>query len=481
MERNTFNSRPFKYETEMPFGQNLRSLYTKLGDLASLSLFEFDYDEDALAERLINPNPVYDQDGQLFAPIVDALTSSSNDLQDKALEAGLAVAEYIKNQGPNTRKRLTGYLQACFQIDRLKIGLTGPSGSMVPENSILFYARQSLIEDLEPSLSTHKTVSKVAESVSRLYEKEEWFGWFVPKAFTLVEELTLRHNSRAVTDMFASESKESIEQYGGRQTLHNDIKGFVSETMRNRKYGVKAAYIPASIGGSWVYYDGEDFKELYKTQNHSRELMPDAAAVIFYTDKESLENLVPVRKKVDLGNGVIVRIGGAIEEIEPRLRLVLSYQGELFLDVSQFMPLEKELRGNPGLYEAILAEIIANFHDLTVPLDTIDVTKQPNITQLSKKQKENYDPILQLLIPRLKKRYISEVAEDRNGDKNTRMVRLHDVTWFIRTLPHGFKATPEAIARAKEHDIPLAPNETFVRSHKRGKDNEVKGHIVEKR
>lgn len=83
-----------------------------------------------------------------------------------------------------------------------------------------------------------------------------------------------------------------------------------------------------------------------------------------------------------------------------------------------------------------------------------------------------FDPVPQLLIPRI--RLLHRPPSVKSDI--VREVREHDVTWFVRRLPSGWHASPDAIARATELGVELAPNETFVKEHTRGAGHKVLGH-----
>jgi len=477
MDPNHIRTNLTDYESRMPFADEIQGVYDFLGRVAIKDNLEFDYSEDVLAEKLISPNSAYDEGGVLYEEVTKVLAENDDTASEDILDAGLKIAEYIKNNNKTVRAQFTGYLQAAFQIDRLKIGLRGTDGSLVASNSILFFARKSLIEGMDASERNLASINNVDAVLSDIYAKEEWFGWFIPKSLGFREEFLSRLNAKKVLGAFQPTSPDSLTTYINTEgtTPQEDVGKFVNKTMRERKYGVKPAFTEASIGGSWVYYDAEELYRFYNSDKFDATLVPPAAAIIFHSPKTEFNNLK--LKTSDMRFGGNANIGYIGSELEPDVSLFLSMDGELYVDPAQFFSLRRELQETPGLYEAVLAEVIANFHDLTVSLGTVTAMRNPNFVGLTNEQKKRYDPILQLLAPRLKREYLEPELQEPTG----RTVRAHGVTWFVRNLPVGFHASPESIERALEHGIVLSDNETFVRSHERGSQNPVQGHRINRR
>lgn len=78
------------------------------------------------------------------------------------------------------------------------------------------------------------------------------------------------------------------------------------------------------------------------------------------------------------------------------------------------------------------------------------------------------ESIKRLVIPRVRAHHEGQNVESTQTDHLERTVRQHNVTWHIRELPNGWRASPAALELAQKLGITLKENETIVREHKRG-------------
>lgn len=470
MDVKKIRSQPSEAERQMPHFEDLTPLYSDLGGMATRVALNFEPAQDALAEKILAYDEAYEPGHEVYEAITAALSADKEERDAKALDAGIAAAVHIIENSKNTRGLITGYLKACFEFDRIKVGTQGMKADMSAEHLVAYFTREMLLDEIPAEQRTLKIAFNVADSIHQLSHTEKFFGWFMPKIAMLQQDLHTVVGAKEVAGRMPITPKESIENSGGSETYANNVKEFVNRTMAERKYGVKPAYIEASIGGSWIYYDKDDYMDLVPIN-----FEPRYAAVVFHTHKDELTSL-KIKKEVQRysNNGQVTVLTGALEDAQPDARFTIGYDGEIYLDDSLLNPVRRVLKDTPGAYESLQAEIIANLHDLSVSAGTIDVERMPNFTQLSDTEKKNYDPVLQLLVPRMKRVYHGEESDEVSRTT----VREHDVVWFTRKLPEGWRASPEAIALAEKHNITLEPNETFVRKHKRGKGNPVQGHKI---
>lgn len=463
-----------EWERKLPHFSDLDNLYRALGSIVADSVEFLDPAEDALAEKIITRNPAFEPEGPLFQPLVEALTAAPSEAdgdieQQSTTEAGIAIATHILDNAKNTRGIITGYLNACFEVDRLKIGLCGFNGAINQEHGVLFVTRQALMDDIPPNERSEKIAANVGQAIHQLGHYDNFFGWFMPKIQLMHQEIAARSQSKQTAERMTPASQESIDAYGGADALRSDIAEFISRTMHERRYGVKAAYTEASFGGSWVYYDADDYTDVFPV-----DVDPAYAAIVFHTPLTELNDLKLESEVIEYTNTAKSHVvTGALAAMKPDARYVIGYDGELYADDALVEPVRRLLKDSPGTYESLQAELIANLYDLTAAGDTVVASRKPNV-RTKPDPKQPYDPILQLLLPRLKKSYIGPEPEEQGS----RYVREHDVTWFTRKLPAGWKASPDAVALAKRHNITLEPHETFVRQHKRGAGNAVAGHQI---
>lgn len=140
--------------------------------------------------------------------------------------------------------------------------------------------------------------------------------------------------------------------------------------------------------------------------------------------------------------------------------------------------------GRYASYRRLQAEVIANYLDLTNPLEVtahaVDLDKQAPGGVTTTSGSESSDPmdvVRRLIIPRIKAK---TNAPTEDHESNGRAVRLHGVTWHIRRLPEGWHASGQAEMIAKQAGVTLKPGETFVQSHQRGSAalGRVTAHIL---
>jgi hypothetical protein len=155
--------------------------------------------------------------------------------------------------------------------------------------------------------------------------------------------------------------------------------------------------------------------------------------------------------------------------------LYIGKDGSIATDPDGIQDINLVLSDRPLQAAALRAEVASNFYDLSMPLSKVR-TKSASTGTLKRPEQPSFDPVQELLIPRI--RYIEngQIDEDLAGTDVVQSVRMHDVTWFVRLLPNGWKASPDARALAAEYGIVLAQNETFVKAHTRGQGNKVLAH-----
>lgn len=152
--------------------------------------------------------------------------------------------------------------------------------------------------------------------------------------------------------------------------------------------------------------------------------------------------------------------------------------------VSGYLPPEYQ-----GKYEQLRSEALCIYHDSVVPVYVTEVVEQEvavgrAATEMVDNRPESMVGKLRRLV--LARRLVSETLkaeiidelEHPNRDIKRQMVR-HEVTGFIRPLPRGYRASPEARERClNEMGVVLAGyGETYVKKHKRGNlENNSVGH-----
>jgi hypothetical protein len=147
-----------------------------------------------------------------------------------------------------------------------------------------------------------------------------------------------------------------------------------------------------------------------------------------------------------------------------------------------------EAQGKLGEYRLLRLAHTLHLYDLTVPITV--VRQMPTLPQAGSLQMTQGNPIRQLLdpkliLPRIKElfqnraalqRALEQEIEEANTDtRRRRSPQRHECTGHARLLPPGKRASASARALAAHEGINLAPNETYVSKHKRGRGQTLVG------
>lgn len=415
--------------------------------------------------------------GKYFETLAPAISSRTHELED-LFDAGVTIGADILQNNKGPRNQLTAYLNAAKSIDELKIGLMGRNDSTATTNGILEQMRIVLAEELPHTPVVEKVFDVMLESfekASAAYPGDLTYKWFYTKLHSLK---VVHHNIKSVRDFADAQhiTHEALESTPG--VVREQAQLLTKEAMSHRKYGTKPAYIESSFGGSWIYYDGQTLNDKIgvksRRDNNSRRRFDNVAAAVFHSPHAKLNNLSMREDEYSDGLSSIVGFGGGITEAEPDMIFYIGKDGNISIDPDGLADIKIALKDQPAVESALRAELSANFYDLSMPVYRTDDPLE-NFGSLSAEERENFDPIQRLLIPRVR-RIGKATSADSDLTDITRTVREHDVTWFVRTLPNGWRASPEAVAAAYERGIKLEENETFVKAHTRGTGNKVAGH-----
>ncbi len=406
-------------------------------------------------------------------------------------ECGIDIINTVKEsnltQG-NTKQALFDYLNFCLEIDRIKIKAVGVQASTARSNGLQRFLAVGFVESLGDNYDLVTDCVKNAASLGTYLNDYPSVGWFMPKLRMLEHHLAVKQNALAFVDNYSSSRRragtpEEIEQEDEK------IEELFKEIMQKRSYGVKESYREASLGGSWVYHDGQSLRDDvpgYKDELISPFGVSKIAMQVFHSLKNSFDAIVTDKIAEEYGKiGVKGQFFGAsISGLGPDLVAYLFTDGQLYLDTTGVVSLKEMFaqKGSLSMYRALQAEHISNFFDLTMPAEVVDAIGgakmlKPKHIGVAK------DAINELVIPRLRYLNQSESAEQIKASEEAEASResgskfkLHGVVYHRRRLPDGWHATPKARALAKEYNIELAENETFVSPHSRG--DAQRGQIV---
>lgn len=463
-----------------PYKAELSDIYRTIGRISDQLPLDYDLHLQSVAERLLGDDEKFYGGTELHTEITSALV---HDDTYELFSVGVTIGDEIVSSGMSARNQALAYLNACGQVDRTKISIQGVESPASNTNTITSAMLTTVAESLPPNESTLKALKSLEICVQSLAQQDEFFGWFVTKLQTLRSAVSDRYALIEVLSPRLEVLAQNIDlaAYGGLGKFKDDVGELVKRMILDRKYGIKPAFTEASIGGSWVFYDGEEYDRLRRAGAHNlSKLVESPLAVIYHATSTSLEDVRPSFKSNTFGNNAKTVSFGPGSNVEVDASLILGYDGKLYSDTSGLIGVDRDLADKPAVHAALLAELVSHVHDLTVPVGIVESTGSTPVSRMTASEKKKFNPVLDLFVPRLKKIQHAEGGHLNDIEESGRTVREHGVTWFVRKLPMGWKASPDAVENASRHQIILAENETFVRSHTRGKDNPVLGHTIVK-
>lgn len=426
----------------------------------------FDVFDKTVIDTVLQPNDEFQTTGKHFDQISNAITSRVLDIPT-LFDIGTTLGHDICVENKSPRAKIVAYLNVLSAIDQIKIGTIGVRSSTATTNGIADYLRIMIASELPNKPITQQLLSvfnQTFEHAEEFEPEKELYEWLHTKVRLLEVSFQRQANVIGIAERYDANLPESEYEI---ETLTRYATLLTKDAMNHRKYGTKPAYTEASIGGSWMFYDGMDWKKMVNkgVRNHGVKQYDDIAAVVLHSPHKDLTSLSAGVEYNANGIGIFT---GGLSSAETDLQMYINKDGSMSLDPYGIQ--DVGLLGIAKAQElALRAEISSNFYDLSVPIYK-NRPDRNSFNSFTNTQKETFNPIQDLLIPRI--RYIGEDPTQGQSDI-VRTVRAHDVTWFVRVLPSGWHASPESQAQAAEYGIVLADNETFVRSHVRGENNKV--------
>lgn len=458
--------------TSLPFFTE----YDQIRTSSSFVLAKAEAAQDRLdkytAQKILTPDASYEPGGEYFTLASDMFGQEavSPQTESDAFELGVTIGQDIVANAKNAKDLFLGYLHAVYSLDVMKIGMVGheaDNAQNAQEYGVIEYLKATVLDKLEATEANIKVLQTYIDSLSNLARSDVFYGWIYVKAESFLNDFGNIANIRSLASRMevSDDTSDRIDGMTDRLT---------AVAMEQRKYGIKSSYTESSLGGSWIFYEAEDFMAAAKQSDWDPEVFPQVAQV-FHTAKTSFNSLRVDAEVVDVGNGgKQSRVGGHLDQID--MHLYIGKSGEIAFDADGLYTLDFILRDMPKQKQALRAEIIGKFFDLTMPVQGKKRLPSGHVVAPESEDKER-DPILKFLVPRLKRLDEKMVP----GSDVKREVRQHGVVWHIRELPEGFHPSPEARQRAERLGLKLADNETFVKAHTRGNGYPVQGHQAVKR
>lgn len=423
--------------------------------------------QKVVIDRTTKINPEFKPGGDFYDRFIELSLAEDRNI-DNYFDLGVDVGGDIIHNSKNDRDKILYFMNAYLSMNLIQ-------SAIIKHN------------DIDKESVHHRASQVVATTVLDTVEDYDKFSRIIFSVMSLIEELDDRYKGKpygkqttayfnALVILLGMSTNKLIEQGHVWQGIISKYETgemdpvadaetermsslLTREAMSHRKYGTKPAYIEASIGGAWVFYDGEHFKE---QTGHSTDISSSIAAVVMHTAADKLDNLSLEKDPHEFTDGALAHMSVAAEKHD--FMIYITHDGDITTDQLGLNSFNYTFANNISAASRLKAEVVSNFYDLSMPVykKASIPTNYPNLTP---QQKEEFDPVQQLLIPRV--RLVGKMPKEA-GQDISRSVREHDVTWFVRLLPDGFRASPDAVTEAARHGIILEENETFVKTHKRG-------------
>lgn len=334
----------------------------------------------------------------------------------------------------------------------------------------------------------HQAIEALIKSYSKYTEGFE--HWYCPKLMIAERLLADQLNTIAFINRFRY-PKSVIDQMA--EVSGQDVKSradlLAQGIEQKRQYGIKTSffqdYLFHGFSEAWVILNTDTWVDQLKQFS----LSPQAYCIVGLSNvREVRDKKRLVAERID-SPGQLVRYG---YDLESKTRWCLVQKGELDHDIHGLMSVRDQFakQGKEVIYDLVRLSVLAHIYDLTVPLEVVrtlpELPRPRNILErlpipTEKRIQRLTDPTL--ILPRIRwleqDEKLTELfdAEMDQAEADTnrlahRVVREHEVTWFIRRLPKGYRASSEAHQKATEflgQEFTLPEGMTFVSSHLRGK------------
>jgi hypothetical protein len=474
------NGYPEAYPSDLPYQEDYDYIRGVISDIHTVAGDgSYNILDAGILKRATETNEDFLPGGQFYDRIADLVTRRKRPDEFELFDLGVDIGARLAETKNNTRNIILGYLNTSLWMDTVKVGLVGQPASNKVVHAVLDYARKQVMDMLPVDAKTQNLFEVIARSLLELSESDmrdsNAIGWLFVKLDILDREYrSLREFKDVTTDYYSQKTQELSQD--DIEKVDRDVQLLNEVSMANRKYGTKPAYTEASIGGSWIFFDGEDYRESL-LRDSSNVLLPRFAAVVIHSPHTDLKNIRLDATEVRKANATARLVSTSIPSAEPDFAVTIALDGTMSVDAQGLQTLDRILKDSPLAASMLKAEIAANFYDLSMPIGTQTGADPRNYGGMSTIERKNFNPILQLLVPRIQSLQAPRVP----SVESDRSVREHDVTWFVRKLRPGWSASPDALANAARIGISLGPNETFVKAHKRGIGHAVIGYHAVRR
>lgn len=436
---------------------------------------ELDVFDKSIIRGIYAPCPELESGGKYYDAVSELVLSPV--LSKAAMfDVGVDIGTDIAQGSTSARNKIVMYLNVVRSISDLRLEILKEDDSYSTVLGVSAYMRAALVGELLQAKSADAVFDAIEETLRKAWDsgdavERSQYEAHLSRLTLLSSRYNTYKSTRGVGEKYDVNDELSDDEY---ISLRESATLLTSEAMRHRKYGTKPAYIDASMGGAWIFYDGDDWQRKMSTSGSRAENYTNVAAVVGYSPYSEFKSL---KFQVDRSNPDLVQMAGpSMSKID--FMLYIGQDGVISMDPDGLEDLGLDLNLSHTQELSMRAEIASNFYDLSMPV----VKHRPEdktFEDAVDRRKQKFNPIKELLIPRI--RYMEQHERISGADDISHAIREHDVVWFVRTLPSGWHASPDAVAEAEAHGIELAENETFVKAHTRGKGNRVMGYHAVRR
>ena len=429
-----------------------------------------DHFDKSVIKDIYAPNLETELGGKYRATLYDVILNQVAD-KNSLLDIGVDIGVDIIQQKTSARNRIVAYLNTIRAIDDLRLEVLSKNAHYDIVLGVGTYMRAILVGELLQTKSTELVFDALETTLKKAYElgddvEQSQYETHLSRLALLRSRYDTYKSAKNIGEKYDVNDESSEDEYS---SLKQNATLLSREAMRHRKYGTKPAYIDASMGGAWIFYDGEDWRHKMSSKGSRVSNYVNVAAVVGYSPYDEFKSL---KFQIDKSNPNLAAISGpGMDKIT--FLVYIGQDGVISMDPEGIEDLGLDLKLSHIQELSLRAEIASNFYDLSMPVMKHHPEDKVFENPVERK-KQKFNPIKELLIPRI--RYIEQGEYFSASDDVTRTIREHDVVWFVRTLPSGWHASPDAVAEAEAYGIELAKNETFVKAHTRGTGNKVMGY-----
>jgi len=413
---------------------------------------------------------------------------------DSLVEAGDAICDAV-NEMPRIRalsSRTLDYLSFSSDVSQIKTDTVGHEASAARLNYLIFRRAEQYIQDMNIDESEGQTFVNhyIKQRLEQLFEKgsipPNTYSYMSAKLQTLSSQSNMLEINRRFFDLLVdgedsrTYTKEEIDEHT------RDTSELFDAIRKTHTHGLKLGYFTHHDGGSLIYGAVQSKQNSeYVNKPLGENLHPLTAEKtmtsvfdVVYSGYHTPRYVEPERMKIHDKTGNMVSSGFSIDNLRVLMTGFVGHDGELYTGDSCVRPLAYDAAalGKYEQYRSLQATIFAQYCDLTrtVGESTPNNSRLPaTYTSPNMVARDPLDVFNELVVPRLRK---AESTTPSDNNDSSKIVRLHNVAYFVRQLPDGAHASPQAQQLAYEHGIELPEGMTFVRAHKRG--SEELGRVV---